>query len=229
MIVFENITKNFGHVCAVKDLSFKIKRGEVVGLLGANGAGKTTTMRMALGILTPTSGSINVATYHPYLNRVAVTELVGYLPENNPLWTDMLVSEYLQFMTDIKGVSDKNEVRRVSLLADIKDVINKKIESLSRGYKQRVGFAAALINDPDVLILDEPTSGLDPIEQEHIRALIKAFQKKKTIIISTHILSEVEASCNRVMILHAGALSYDGGVPKGRGSLEKLFKKHTHS
>jgi ABC-2 type transport system ATP-binding protein len=229
MIVFEHVTKQFAHIQAITDLSFKIKKGEVVGLLGANGAGKTTTMRALLGILSPDSGSIEVATYHPTTNRVAVTEVIGYLPENNPLWTDMLVSEYLTFIAKAKDAHPETEIRRVVQLADIKNVIHTKIENLSRGYRQRVGFAAALIKDPEVLVLDEPTSGLDPIEQEHIRDLIKAFQKKKTILISTHILSEVEASCSRVIILNKGELAYDGSIPRGRGALEKLFKKHVRS
>jgi len=151
-----------------------------------------------------------------------VLKNTGYLPENNPLYTDMTVIEYLTFVHNIKGSGDVNSlVNEVGL----RDVINRKIEELSRGYKQRVGLAAALLGEPKLIILDEPTSGLDPVEQDRIKILIKGLSKKRTIIFSTHILSEVEDIATRLIIIHKGSIVYDGVKPKGRGSVEKLFKK----
>lgn len=225
MITLSEVTKQYNTKKAVKEISFEAKQGEIIGFLGPNGAGKTTTMRLILGYLTPTSGTVRVNSYDPILKRTQVLQEIGYLPENNPLYGEMKVQEYLQFIAEIKNISDKDEILDLAEEVNIEDVLEKKIEELSRGYKQRVGLAAALLGDPDILILDEPTSGLDPIEQDNIKDLIKHVSKKKTVLFSTHILSEVEDIATRLIIVNKGALVYDGDKPKGKGAVEELFKK----
>ncbi len=222
MIELKGVSKRFGRVVAVDNVSFKIKKGEVVGFLGPNGAGKTTTMRLILGILKPTKGRIKAFGFDPQEDRIKVVRKIGYLPENNPLYQDMKVKEYLSFIASVKGVKNFNNVAED---VDLKDKMDEKIESLSRGYKQRVGLAAALLGNPQALILDEPTSGLDPIEQEKIRGLIKRVGEKKIVIFSTHILSEVEAIADRLIIIHKGKIVYDGKKPSRKGGVESLFKK----
>jgi ABC-2 type transport system ATP-binding protein len=222
MIFLNAITKKFGNKVAVNDLTLQAKSGEIIGFLGPNGAGKTTTMRLILGYLQPTKGIVLVDDKNPIQDRIQVLKNVGYLPENNPLYGEMRVSEYLSFIAAVKGIT---EIEKVIEDVGLSDVTQTKIEELSRGYKQRVGLAAALIGEPNLLILDEPTSGLDPIEQDRIRELIKRIAKKKTIIFSTHILSEVEDIANRLVIINKGKVVYDGDKPKGKGSVEKLFKK----
>lgn len=223
MFSLDGVSKRYGTKTALSDVTFAAKEGEIIGLLGVNGAGKTTTMRLILGYLQPTSGTVRVFDANPIDDRMMVLPRIGYLPENNPLYTDMKVSEYLQFVSDIKGELDWETYAEDVGLAD---VLDQKIESLSRGYKQRVGLAAALFGNPDLLILDEPTSGLDPIEQDRIKALIKRVAKKKIVIFSTHILSEVEDIANRLVMINRGRIVYDGKKPGGRGAVEKLFKKH---
>lgn len=222
MILLDQVTKQFGDVVAVSQLSFRANKGEVIGFLGPNGAGKTTTMRLILGYLVPTSGSISIDNLILPKERIKLLQEIGYLPENNPLYTDMKVGEYLEFICKIKG---KDEYNKISMDVGLEEVMLKKIEDLSRGYKQRVGLAAALIGNPEILILDEPTSGLDPIEQEKIRNLIKKIAKNKTIIFSTHILSEVEDVANRLIIINRGVVVYDGKKPKEKGGVERLFKR----
>lgn len=222
MISVSSITKKYNAKTAVDSISFQAKEGDIIGFLGPNGAGKTTTMRLILGYLAPTKGKIKIDKYSPFEHRIEVLKKIGYLPENNPLYQEMRVQEYLQFIADVKGSSDFSEVGDE---VGLSDVFNSKIEELSRGYKQRVGLASALIGNPSILILDEPTSGLDPLEQEKIRILIKKIAKKKTILFSTHILSEVEDIANRLIIINKGALVYDGIKPKAKGGVEKLFKK----
>ena len=179
-------------------------------------------MRLILGYLIPTSGEILIDKLKPSENRIKILENIGYLPENNPLYPEMKVKEYLQFIAQIKNISNIDEIiKKVNL----NEVLNKKIEELSRGFKQRVGLAAALIGDPKFLILDEPTSGLDPIEQDKIRLLIKKLSKNKVIIFSTHILSEVEDIANIIIIIHQGKIIFNGKKPSGHGSVEKLFRK----
>lgn len=225
MISLEKVTKLFGGKSALKNISFTVNKGEIIGLLGPNGAGKTTTMRILLGYLHATSGRVRVNNINPSEKRVSVSRITGYLPENNPLWGEMLVREYLTFTSGVKNKQVyADELENIIEDCHLQEVVEEKVENLSRGYKQRVGLAAALIGNPEVLILDEPTSGLDPLEQEKIRKLIKKLQKQKTIILSTHILSEVEAMCSRVIIIHRGAVVHDGVLTK-KGSLEKLFKK----
>lgn len=224
MIQLSNVTKQFGINTAVQDVSFSAKRGDIIGFLGPNGAGKTTTMRMLLGLIKPTRGTITIDKLDPIYNRLQVLPTIGYLPENNPLYEDMKVSEYLSFIAQAKG-ADSTKISDIINRVDLSDRTHSRISTLSRGYRQRVGLAAALIGDPEILVLDEPTSGLDPIEQEKIKAFIKTIAKKKIILFSTHILSEVEDVANRLVIIHKGELVYDDKKPKKKGSVEKLFKK----
>ena len=222
MISLTSVTKRFGTITAVEELSLKAKKGEIIGFLGPNGAGKTTTMRLILGYLVPTSGKISINNLDPLKDRIQVLRITGYLPENNPLYQEMKVFEYLDFIAKVKETFiEAKIVNQVGL----GEVMNSKIENLSRGFKQRVGLAAALIGNPEILILDEPTSGLDPLEQEKIRKLIKILAKSKTIIFSTHILSEVEDVATRLIIIDKGKIVYDGKKPKGNGGVVKLFKK----
>lgn len=225
MIQLQNVIKKFGIKAAVKGISFEAKVGEIIGFLGPNGAGKTTTMRLILGYLTPTEGEVKVNGVLPTQKRIKVLREVGYLPENNPLYGEMKVEEYLQFIAEVKEVKDQNAVEKIIEEVNVTDVTQSKIEELSRGYKQRVGLAAALIGNPSIIILDEPTSGLDPLEQDKIKDLIKKIAKKKTVIFSTHILSEVEDIATRLVIIKKGEIIYDGDKPKAKGGVEKLFKK----
>lgn len=221
MIELRNISKFFNRKPAVANLSFKAKQGEIIGFLGPNGAGKTTTMRLILGYLASSTGAVSVFGKNPLIERLDMLKMVGYLPENNPLYQDMKVFEYLGFVGTLKGDGNyKDAIEKV----DLAEYANTKIEHLSRGYKQRVGLAAALLGDPKLLVLDEPTSGLDPLEQDKIRNLIKKLPKK-TIIFSTHILSEVEDIATRLVIINKGQIVYDGKKPKGKGAVEKLFRK----
>ncbi len=222
MISLSSVSKKFKNKVAVDSVTFKAKEGEIIGFLGPNGAGKTTTMRLILGYLTPTEGKISIDNLDPMEQRINALKKIGYLPENNPLYQEMKVFEYLQFIASVKNVDDILEtVSHVGL----GEVLHSKIEELSRGFKQRVGLAAALLGDPSILVLDEPTSGLDPLEQEKIRNLIKKISKNKTIIFSTHILSEVEDVASRLIIIDKGKIVFDGKKPKGKGGVEKLFKK----
>ena len=222
MISLSSVTKKFKNKTAVNNISFKAKEGEIIGFLGPNGAGKTTTMRLILGYLTPTEGKIFIDNLDPIEERVTLLKKIGYLPENNPLYQEMKVAEYLNFIAQVKGVDGLEDI---AIHVGLKEVMDTKIEELSRGYKQRAGLAAALLGDPSILVLDEPTSGLDPLEQEKIRSLIKKISKNKTIIFSTHILSEVEDVANRLIIIDKGKIVFDGKKPKGKGGVEKLFKK----
>lgn len=222
MILLSSVTKRFGQKIAVENITLKAKEGEIIGFLGPNGAGKTTTMRLLLGYLTPTFGKVTIDNLDPIKDRLEILSRVGYLPENNPLYPEMKVKEYLQFIAEVKEATNIDEIAQS---VGIDDVLSSKIEELSRGYKQRVGLAASLLGDPKILILDEPTSGLDPLEQDKIRKLIKVIAKKKTIIFSTHMLSEVEDIASRLVIINRGRLVYDGLKPKVKGGVEKLFKK----
>jgi ABC-2 type transport system ATP-binding protein len=222
MISVDGLAKKFGSAYALKDISFEAKQGEIVGFLGPNGAGKTTTMRLILGYLSPTGGSVRVNGIDPAKNRMGVLKNAGYLPENNPLYPDMKVGEYLSFIAAVKKETD---LASIVASVSLEEKTNVKIEELSRGYRQRVGLAASLCGNPDILILDEPTSGLDPIEQEAIRRLIKKLSRRKTIIFSTHILSEVEEIADKVVIINRGAVVYQGSKPKEKGGVAKLFRQ----
>lgn len=222
MISVDKITKKFKDKTALHNVTFEAKKGEIIGFLGPNGAGKTTTMRIILGYLTPTMGSVKINGLNPQEDRIKILSTVGYLPENNPLYPEMKVKEYLQFIASLKKETNVDDI---VVAVALEEVMNTKIEELSRGYKQRVGLAAALCGNPDILILDEPTSGLDPIEQEKIRNLIKKLSKNKTIIFSTHILSEIEEVADKVIIIHRGNKVFDGFKPKKKGAVATLFKR----
>lgn len=222
MISLNNVTKQFGIKTAVSNVSLTAKQGDIVGFVGPNGAGKTTTMRLIVGLLRPTSGAVTIFDKNPIRDRMDILPRLGYLPENNPLPQDMTVEEYLSFIAHVKKESN---LAKIVLDLHIDDVLHKRIEQLSRGYKQRVGLAAALCGNPDVLLLDEPTSGLDPIEQDVIKDYIAKLAKKRTILFSTHILSEIEDVATRLLMIHNGSVLYDGHKPKGKGSVEVLFKK----
>lgn len=209
MIEVQGLTKYYGNVRAVDDISFTVEKGEILGFLGPNAAGKTTTMRIITGYMPASAGSVRVAGFDVFTNDLEVKKRIGYLPENPPLYMDMQVIEYLRFVAAIKGVNRKSiesEVKRVAGKLSISTVLFKQISTLSKGYKQRVGFAQAILNDPPVLLLDEPTIGLDPKQIIEVRELIKSFSHDHTVILSTHILPEVSMTCNRVIIINEGKL-----------------------
>jgi ABC-2 type transport system ATP-binding protein len=209
MIKVEGLTKRYARTVAVDNISFEVEKGQIVGFLGPNGAGKTTTMRVLTCFLPPTEGTANVAGFDVLEHPMQVKRRIGYLPETPPLYPEMEVSEYLDFVGQLKGIPSADIKRRVDEVEDrcaLGDVRTKLIAKLSKGYRQRVGIAQAIIHNPDVLILDEPTSGLDPKQIIEIRALLKALAGDHTIILSTHILSEVEQSCERVIIISQGKL-----------------------
>ncbi len=206
-----NLTKYYGEQAAVNNISFTINKGEIVGFLGPNGAGKSTTMKIITGFIGSTSGEVKVCGITVDENSIESRRKIGYLPENNPLYTDMYVKEYLMFVAQIYKVKNaKARVAEMIKKVGLEVEQNKKIGQLSKGYRQRVGLAQAIIHDPEVLILDEPTSGLDPNQLVEIRALIKEIGKEKTVMLSTHIMQEVEAICDRVIIIRKGEIVADG-------------------
>ncbi len=226
MIHVENLTKHFDDFCAVDHIHLDIQRGEILGLLGPNGAGKTTTLRMLTGFLRPTSGDIRVKNYTIHEHPLDIKMLMGYLPESAPLYHDMLVFDYLDYVADIRQLPKEKKLPRIRQLADlcgINEVMHKTVSRLSKGYKQRVGLAHAMMNDPEILILDEPTSGLDPNQIIEIRDIIKEIGKTKTIILSSHILSEVEATCDRVVILNQGRIVADGAPKRLRTGIDEEY------
>ncbi|MCX7748651.1 MAG: ABC transporter ATP-binding protein [Clostridia bacterium] len=210
MIEVQNLSKSYGKIKAVKNLNFTIQKGEILGFLGPNGAGKSTTMNMITGFLSSTEGSIKVCGYDVLENPKEVKKRIGYLPEQPPLYMDMTVNEYLNFVSELKTVDRKirkSQIDDILELVKITDVRKRLIKNLSKGYKQRVGLAQALVGSPEVLILDEPTVGLDPKQIIEIRKLIKALGKEHTIILSSHILPEVSAVCERVIIINKGQIA----------------------
>lgn len=207
-----NLTKNFDGVAAVNNISFSATQGEVVGFLGPNGAGKSTTMKMITGFLNPTSGTAYIGGYDILEEPIAAKKILGYLPEGAPSYTDMTVKQFLDFIADVRGINSKDKEFRVNDVVNkinLQSVLFQRIETLSKGFKRRVGLAQALIHDPKVLILDEPTDGLDPNQKREVRKLIKDMAKNKVIILSTHVLEEVEAVCDRVIIVAAGKIILD--------------------
>ncbi len=209
MIQVENLTKRYGPTLAVSDVSFEVQKGEILGFLGPNGAGKTTTMRIITGFLSPSSGRVRVAGYDIADEPIAAKKCLGYLPENPPVYTDMTVNEYLAFVGRIKSVPRgelKKRIGEVSEKCSIADVQHRQIGKLSKGYRQRVGLAQALIHNPEVLILDEPTAGLDPKQIIETRELIKSLAGQHTVILSTHILPEVSKTCQRVVVINKGTV-----------------------
>jgi len=215
MIQVQGLTKYYGDLCAVDHIDLGIQRGEILGLLGPNGAGKTTVLRMLTGYLRPTEGTIRVKNYAIDENPRGIKRLMGYLPESAPLYREMLVYDYLCYVADIREIEAKRRFTRIRTMAELcglNEVMHQPIGELSKGYNQRVGLAHAMMSDPEILILDEPTSGLDPNQIAEIREIIRRIGKEKTIIISTHILSEAEATCNRVVIINRGKIVADGST-----------------
>ena len=210
----QNLSKQFGQQWAVDDVSFRVARGEVVGFLGPNGAGKSTTMKIATGYLPPTKGTVKVAGVDVVENSLTVRKSIGYLPEHNPLYTDMYVHEYLRFCGGIFGLNGnlKSRVGEIIERCGLEIEQHKKIESLSKGYRQRVGLAQAMLHNPEVLILDEPTTGLDPNQLQEIRKLIKSISQDKTVLFSTHIMQEVQAICDRVVVINKGKIVADDSI-----------------
>jgi len=221
MIEIKNLTKKIGENQILNDISFSVKTGEILGFLGPNGAGKTSTMKIITSYWTPTSGSIMLDGIDAVNDSLKTRAKIGYLPETVPLYEDMKVSEYLKFVAEMRGLSGealKARINEVAIACGVSGVMNKPIDELSKGYRQRVGLAQAIMGNPDVLILDEPTTGLDPNQIMEIRELIKKIGKEKTVIFSTHILSEVSAVCDRVIIINNGKIV-------GEGSPAELINK----
>lgn len=215
MIEVQNLTKSYGPIAAITDVSFGIERGDIVGFLGPNGAGKSTTMRILACFMPATSGRARVAGYDVFEQSMEVRRRIGYMPESVPLYTDMRVARYLDFVAEVKGVGRAERKRRVADVMDrclIADMQNRLIGKLSKGYRQRVGLAQAIVSDPEVLILDEPTIGLDPKQITEIRALIKALAGQHTVILSTHILPEVSMVCQGVIIINKGSIVAQGPI-----------------
>jgi len=235
MIEVSEVSKSYGNLQAVSEISFEIERGEVVGFIGPNGAGKSTTMRILTCYIPADSGDARVAGFDVLDESMEVRSRLGYLPEDAPLYLDMRVDAFLDYVASIrvlKGEGKKSAVSRVVDICGLDKVYRRQISELSKGYRQRVGLAQALIHDPDLLILDEPTSGLDPLQIREIRSLIKELGKEKTVILSTHILPEVEASCNRIILIHKGRILADDSMEEvvrkaalegGAPSLEHAF------
>ena len=233
----DRLTKQFGLKTAVDNVSFIANKGEVLGFLGPNGAGKSTTMKMVVGFLSPTSGTASVCGHDIIRNPLEVKRTVGYLPEGAPAYPDMTPYGFLKFVAAIRGFRGSEKTDRVEhaiKITRIEDVARQPIETLSKGYKRRVGLAQSLIHDPAVLILDEPTDGLDPNQKQVVRDLIKSMASEKCIVISTHILEEVDAVCTRAMIIASGKVVADGSPEElksqsGAGDLDEVFRKVTNN
>ena len=230
MIELSNVFRDFGNFRAVNDISFSIPTGQIVGLLGPNGAGKTTTMRMIAGFLEPTSGTIKIDDFDITENPVEAKKKIGYMPESAPLYGEMIVEDYLKYIAEIYGQDATVKVPELCNECGLKEVMSKNISELSRGNRQRVALAHALMNNPEILILDEPTSGLDPNQVEDVRAIIREIGKTRTVIVSTHILSEVETLCSRAIIISGGKLVADSSIEdlknstKNQNSVKIKFK-----
>lgn len=213
MVELDQLSKHFGSFIAVDGISLSVKKGEVLGFLGPNGAGKSTTMRMVAGFLTPTSGTARVCGHDVEVDPVRVKSLLGYMAEGSPSYEDMTVRAFLNFIAEVRGISGRTAHARIEEVVSkikLEDVIDRSIDVLSKGYKRRVGMAQAILHDPPVLVLDEPTDGLDPNQKHHVRTLIEEMASEKAIIVSTHILEEVEAVCTRAVIIGNGKLLADG-------------------
>lgn len=215
MLSVKNISKSFGNIKAVDDISFTVNEGEIVGLLGPNGAGKTTSMRVMTGFLSPDKGDVQIGGFSILENPIECQKLIGYLPENNPLYKDMLVSDFLEFSAELKNLSGKKKKDAFDFVVSatgIKDIFYRTILELSKGYKQRVGLAAVLLHRPKFLILDEPSEGLDPNQRTEIRKLIKDLAREHTVVVSTHVMQEAEALCDRMVVMNKGKVVADGSV-----------------
>ena len=234
-IHISSLYKQFADVCAVDKISFSAQTGDVIALLGPNGAGKSTLMNVIAGLLSADDGDIIIDGFNIKQNPTDAKKLIGFLAEGAPMYGDMRVKNFLSYMADLKGILPKDNIQRLTAvkeMAQIADVWNMKIETLSKGYQRRVGFAQSILSDPPILLLDEPTDGLDPNQKEHIRQLVKQLGEHKIILISTHLLDDVEQMCNRIMIMNRGAIIADGVKQKileqaKAFSLESAFRKLT--
>lgn len=225
MIKVKNLVKNYGgKTPAVNDVTFSIGKGEIVGLLGPNGAGKTTIMKMITGYLNPSQGEVLVDGINTLEDPITVKSKIGYLPERTPLYNDMTVYEYLSFVADVRGLAGNEKYKKITemiVLVNLEKVVARKIKELSNGYKKRVGLASAMIHDPEILILDEPTAGLDPNQIIMFRKILRRLSEQKTIILSTHVLSEIEAICEKVIIINSGKIVADN-------SLQELMESYSN-
>ncbi len=223
----KNLSKSYGNQPAVQELNFRLEVGQIVGFLGPNGAGKSTTLKMLLGLIQPSSGSVTIDGKDPQEQEITLKKQIGYLAENNPLYPEMYVREFLAFIGNIHQLQHLDKrIQEVIEWVGLQKEAHKKIQELSKGYQQRVGIALAILHDPKLLILDEPTSGLDPNQRDEIRDLIKSLQKDRIILFSSHILSEVEAICDRVLLIHQGKLVSDSPMKEIK-DLEQFFKEKT--
>lgn len=233
MIEAQGLCKYYGEFAAIQDVTFSIPQGDVVAFLGPNGAGKSTTMKLLTGFLSASAGEARIGGYDVYTQRLDAARLIGYLPENGPLYLEMTPQGLLEYLGEARGMPRDQLARRLDYVASkcsLGDVWGKAIGKLSRGYRQRVGMAQALLHDPDVLILDEPTSGLDPNQVHEVRQLIKSLSQTKTILLSTHILQEVKAVASRVILIHNGQIRFDGPTAQMEGpahDMEANFRKLT--
>lgn len=230
-IEVSGLSKHFGPIRAVDNVSFRVERGEVFGFLGPNGAGKSTTMKMITGFTIPTSGTVSVLGHDVLKSPMEVKARTGYLPESAALYPEMTAISFLNFIREVRGLKDKKPLDRVIALCHLDPVLNRKIETLSKGYKRRVALAQAIMHDPEVLVMDEPTDGLDPNQKAEVRELIRDMAKEKIIILSTHILEEVEAVCSRAVIISEGKIRFDGtpGELRRRSDMHNavVIKLHT--
>jgi ABC-2 type transport system ATP-binding protein len=233
MIEAIGLSKFYGPFAAARDVSFKVHEGELVAFLGPNGAGKSTTMKLLTGYIAPSEGVAKIAGYDMAKDRLAGSARLGYLPENGPLWPDMTPHSLLEFLADARGMSAQRRKERIEAVVELcmlGSVFHKPISKLSKGFRQRLGMAHALLHEPDVLILDEPTAGLDPNQIREVRRTMRRLGEEKTILLSTHILQEVEAMASRVILINEGRLVYDGPVAKlvnEEGGLEGAFRRLT--
>jgi len=231
MIEIQNLTKKFNDVTILDGINFSVEKGEILGFLGPNGAGKSTTMKIITSFWTPTEGDVTIDGVSVTEDSLVTRRKIGYLPETVPLYDDMRVYEYLKFIAEVRGVEKKDITKRIKEVVEacnLKEVVSKPIEELSKGYRQRVGLAQAIMHEPDILILDEPTTGLDPNQIVEIRELIKKIGKSKTVIFSTHILSEVEATCDRAIIINRGKIVLEGKpeeLARKMGGKELIYVK----
>ncbi len=238
MVIVDNIVKDYGDLRAVDGVSFEVKKGDILGFLGPNGAGKSTTMKMIAGFLSPTAGTASVAGFDVQKDPMEAKRRIGYLPESSPAYPEMTVVEFLTYVAETRGFRTKDEIHdrlaNVIVKCHLQTVQNQAIETLSKGYRQRVGVAQAILHDPPVLILDEPTDGLDPNQKHEVRKLIKAMAENKAIILSTHILEEVEAICNRIIVIDQGKVRVNETPEEFKArqpgsSIDEIFREITNS
>jgi ABC-2 type transport system ATP-binding protein len=238
MVFVDNIVKDYGDLRAVDGVSFEVKKGDILGFLGPNGAGKSTTMKMIAGYLSPTAGTASVAGFDVQKDPMEAKRRIGYLPESSPAYPEMTVVEFLTYVAETRGYRTQDEIHdrlaNVIIKCHLQTVQNQAIETLSKGYRQRVGVAQAILHDPPVLILDEPTDGLDPNQKHEVRNLIKAMAEEKAIILSTHILEEVEAICNRIIVIDQGKVRVNETPEEFKtrqpgSSIDEIFREITNS